>query len=480
MQCEFAAVLSLLTEERAGVSVDSRTITPGDVFVAVPGEVEDGTKYIPNALANGARYIVCSEEALLPDIPADIGVCRVPRIREAVPALAEARYHTKTNTVRLLGLTGTNGKTTCCAMLEHLFTRLGEKVGVLGTISYRWPGHVEDAPLTTPDPLRLHAMLHAMEQAGCSTCVMEVSSHALSQQRVDRLPFAGAALTNVTQDHLDFHKTMENYFACKAKLFCELPKREKAMAINADDSYGRRLLALCPNALAYGFAESEHRQVVGTILQKDIHGLLLRMRYQGKTWDLASPLLGAFNAANLLTVQALAIECGVPIEDLGLLADFRGVCGRLERVPAGGRHVFVDYAHTPDALINVLHAVRDAGFRRIITVFGCGGNRDRTKRPLMGKAVAAFSDCAIVTSDNPRFEDPLVIIDDIMPGLAGAKDVHVEPDRRKATKLALSLATEPDDCVLIAGKGHEPYQIIKGVRTHYSDQEVVEECLSCS
>ncbi len=476
MRMTYAAILALLAEGRASVQVDSRKVEPGDVFVAVPGENEDGCRYIPQALERGARYLVLREgsESMLPKgmQQKDIGICLVPDIRKAVPELAQARFHTMERKIKIIGVTGTNGKTTCAALLEHLLTACGMTVGVLGTVTYRWPGHSEPAPLTTPGPLLLHEMLAAMDEAGCTHCVMEVSSHALAQQRVAALPFSGAALTNVTQDHLDFHGTMENYFAAKARLFTELPNKKKAMAINSDDPYGERLLELCPDALAFGLTQKNHRMLLGELVENDIHGVKLRMRYENTEWDLHSPLLGAFNAANLLTVQALALEMGFSPQDLTSLSSFTGVSGRLERVPCMGKHVFVDYAHTPDALINVLKAIRDAGFTRIITVFGCGGNRDRTKRPLMGEAVAKYSDVAIVTSDNPRFEDPVAIIQDILPGMSGAT-YTVEPDRRKATEQALALATESTDCVLIAGKGHEDYQIVQGVRHHYSDQEVV-------
>ncbi|MBQ7606792.1 MAG: UDP-N-acetylmuramoyl-L-alanyl-D-glutamate--2,6-diaminopimelate ligase [Desulfovibrionaceae bacterium] len=480
MRMAYADVIALLAEGRCSVQVDSRKIAPGDVFVAVTGENEDGARYIPQAIERGARYIVLPSDREIA-LPETIGVCPVSDTREAVAELARARFHTGERKIKILGITGTNGKTTCAALLEHLLRACGHTVGVLGTVTYRWPGHLEAAPLTTPGPLQLHEMLAAMDEAGCDYCVMEVSSHALAQKRVAGLSFSGAALTNLTQDHLDFHGTMENYFAAKAKLFCELPDKKKAMAINCDDPYGRRLLALCPDALPYGLSAGSCERLPrlsAELIENDIHGLRLRMHYMGQStgtesWDLHSPLLGAFNAANLLTVQALALGLGFQSSDLAVLSSFTGVCGRLERVPCGGKHVFVDYAHTPDALVNVLKAIRDAGFTRIITVFGCGGNRDRTKRPRMGEAVAKNSDIAIVTSDNPRFEDPMSIIQDILPGMKDAKEYSVQPDRRKATEQALALATDARDCVLIAGKGHEDYQIIQGERRHYSDQEVV-------
>ncbi|MCR4667024.1 MAG: UDP-N-acetylmuramoyl-L-alanyl-D-glutamate--2,6-diaminopimelate ligase [Desulfovibrio sp.] len=480
----FESLEARLRDEACGVQADSRKITKGDIFVAVPGESEDGAVYIEAAVKAGAAYVVLNNEAYLQyadKLPDTVSFCVRDDIRASLSRLAGIRFHTAQHTLKILGITGTNGKTTATYLLEALLTSLGAKVGVLGTVSYRWPGFCEAAPLTTPDPLRIHSLLHDMEKAGCSWAVMEVSSHSIEQKRVADVPFSGVAFTNLTQDHLDFHTSMERYFAVKARLFTELPLAEKRMAINCDDQYGKRLLAMCPDALAYGFSEYEAgRRLTARILRQDTQGLRLAMRYGNSTWELASPLVGAFNAANLLTVQALALEMGIGISDLAALEHFPGVKGRLERIDGGGKHIFVDYAHTPDALVNVLSALRKAGFQKIITVFGCGGNRDRGKRPLMGEAVAKYSDWAVLTSDNPRNEDPMAIIEDVKPGLVNAANLHVEPDRKEATRFALDLATGPHDCVLIAGKGHEDYQIIQGVRHHYSDQEVVRELLGCA
>ena len=475
----------LLAGVRAGgceVRADSREVRPGDICVAVPGESVDGTRFIPQAVSAGAAAIVCRPDAV--EAAPHEGSCRfLPHHdpREALWRLAAARWRTEELPLRVVGITGTNGKTTTAALLEHLFTAAGHRVGVLGTVTYRWPGHSEAAPLTTPDPLSLHAMLARMAAAGVDMVFMEVSSHALAQQRVSGVPFAGAAFTNLTQDHLDFHADMESYFKAKARLFLELPRADKAMAVNADDQWGRRLLELCPGALSYGLGRGApgRRHLWGELLSSGTGGTHLRMRSGDAEWELRSPLVGAFNAANLLTAQAMALELGLEPEAMGALESFTGVCGRLERVDnPRGLHVFVDYAHTPDALINVLTALRGAGFARIVTVFGCGGNRDRTKRPLMGEAVARHADVAVLTSDNPRNEEPEAILADVLPGLATAREVVVEADRRAATARALAMLG-PEDALLIAGKGHEDYQIIRGVKHHYSEQEVVRELLQC-
>lgn len=478
---------SLLGEVRAGnreVRSDSRQVRPGDIFVAVPGASEDGARFIPQAKAAGAGVIICEPKALADAGNAEESSCRFiahADPREALWQLASARFHSEELPLRVVGITGTNGKTTTAALLEHLFTAAGKRVGVLGTITYRWPGHSEPAPLTTPDPLSLHAMLARMAEEGVELVFMEASSHALAQQRVSGIPFAGAVFSNLTQDHLDFHADMESYFKAKARLFLELPRMDKVMAINADDPWGRRLLELCPYALSFGLGRSapERRHLWGELISSGTKGTHLRLHLPDEEWELRSPLVGAFNAANLLAAQAVALELGLKPEDMGALENFSGVCGRLERVAnPQGLHVFVDYAHTPDALVNVLAALRGAGFSRIITVFGCGGNRDRTKRPLMGEAVARHADIAVLTSDNPRNEEPETIIADVLPGLEKAKGLIVEPDRRKATVKALAMLG-PEDALLIAGKGHEDYQIIKGVKHHYSDQEVVRELLQC-
>ncbi len=278
------------------------------------------------------------------------------------------------------------------------------------------------------------------------------------------MPFACAAFTNLTQDHLDFHNDMESYFKTKARLFLELPRAEKALAVNADDPWGRRLLELCPRALSFGLQQGppRRRHLWGELLSAGTDGCHLRMHLKGRTWELRSPLVGAFNASNLLTVQALALEMGLEPEQFVALEGFTGVCGRLERVNnPQGLNVFVDYAHTPDALVNVLKALRGAGFKRIITVCGCGGNRDRSKRPLMGEAVARYADVAVLTSDNPRFEEPQAILQDVLPGLREAREVLVEVDRRTATARALDML-DKDGALLIAGKGHEDYQIMRG------------------
>ena len=484
MTAEFGDLLASCRQGSMDVCIDSRKVKSGDAFVAMPGANANGVAFAADAVKNGAKWLVCA----LPDAWAlreAFPDCKVAAVQDPAAALwqlAQARWRTGNLALQVIGVTGTNGKTTCAWLLESLFQALGKKVGVLGTVAYKWPGYSRPASLTTPDALELHALLRDMEDAGVEIAIMEVSSHSLCQARVGGVDFSGAIFTNLTQDHLDYHHDMEAYFQAKAKLFLELPQSGKARAINGDDGYGRRLLEALPQALAFGLRRdvAGRNWLLGEIESLSPAGMRLRMSYGNVGWRLNSRLVGAFNASNLLAVQALALQMGVSIGDLGALESFAGVPGRLERIEnPSGKHVFVDYAHTPDALVNALQALREAGFRRIITVFGCGGNRDRTKRPLMGKAVADYSDVAVLTSDNPRMEDPDVIMDDVAPGLAQARKVIREADRRAATAAALELLGA-DDALLIAGKGHEDYQIIGAEKRHYSDQEVARELLGCA
>ncbi len=482
----------LPSDSKAKIRIDSRAVQKGDIFVAISGISEDGIKYIPAAVKAGAATIVCCGENEFTSTAAQEGVkiVQCENSRKALWQMASAYYNTeancKINNVQIIGITGTNGKTTSAFLLEHLFTKLGHKVGVMGTVSYRWPGNEIEAPLTTPDSITIHSMIASMIKDGVDIIIMEVSSHALEQDRVGGIDFSGAIFSNLTQDHLDFHEDMNSYFEAKAKLFTTLPKKDKAIAINSDDEWGKKLLSLCPQALDYGLQNFENTSlnyVRAKIVSMSPQGLHLQMKWCEKKWEIKSPLVGAFNALNLLGVQTLALGLGVEVEGLKHLEDFYGVCGRLERVQnAQNLNVFVDYAHTPDALVNVLQALRTAGFEKIITVFGCGGDRDRTKRPLMGKAVADNTDIAILTSDNPRFEKPEDIIADVLPGLQSCEklEVLVHVERREATKKALELlksSNTNDTAVLIAGKGHEDYQIIEGVKYPYSDQKTVQELL---
>lgn len=470
---------------RPRLTSDSRAVTPGAVFVAVPGSKVDGSRFIPEALTRGAAFVVC--EALHAATVSGATAVVTDTPRQALAVLAAALHGTAALPFGLVGVTGTNGKTTCTYLLEHLFASAGKRAGVIGTIAQRWPGHHANADMTTPDCVDLHAMLADMAHAGVDMAAMEVSSHALDQCRVDEVPFAGAVFTNLTQDHLDYHQTFEAYYAAKARLFLEKPRAGKAKAVCTDAPWGQRLATDIvthhghSQLITFGLQPSvfigEGRHVHGTMLESSCKGLHLRMDMNGTVWDIRSPLVGAFNAENLLAVQTMGLGLGFTPEQFTCFETFQGVCGRLERIPnPQGLDVFVDYAHTPDALTNVLTALRGAGFARIVCVFGCGGNRDRTKRPLMGEAVARDADVAVLTSDNPRHEDPNAIMADVRPGLATAREVVCNADRRAAIAQALSLL-RPGDALLVAGKGHETTQQIGDVKHPFSDQQTIWELL---
>ncbi|NJB67761.1 UDP-N-acetylmuramoyl-L-alanyl-D-glutamate--2,6-diaminopimelate ligase [Desulfobaculum xiamenense] len=471
----------LVSAVAAGLMVrsDSRRVRSGEVFVAVPGVGVDGAAFISDALERGAAWVVGLPGTRLPE-GANARLVEHENPRVALGELAAAYFKTAEHGQKLVGVTGTNGKTTITYLMEHVLTAAGRKVGVIGTVNYRWPGFVLDASMTTPDCWQLHEIMANMAAAGVDTVVMEVSSHALDQDRVAGLAFDVAVLTNVTQDHLDYHKTMDAYFNAKARLFCDLPRRNKAGIVNVDDAYGRILLERCPQCTGYGLyypATGGNGGLWGDIVSSSSRGLHLAMKYGDQRWELRSSLIGKHNASNLLAAQGAALALGVKPKELKSLEDFHGVPGRLERIPnAGGLDVFVDYAHTPDALENVLSCVGELDFRRLFVVFGCGGNRDRTKRPLMGEAVARYADVAILTSDNPRNEEPLAIMADVRPGLARCAHVIEDSDRRTAIAAALA-EMRKGDVLVIAGKGHETYQEIRGERHPFSDAEVVREIL---
>lgn len=481
---------ALLQQKNAPeLCIDSRAVQAGDAFVALPSCVPNGVsgcEFIEAAIAKGAAYIVCPDTLnLAPFADKAVQFCALPNPRAALGELAACRYGTSALPFALIGITGTNGKTTSTYLLEHLFSRAGFSCGVIGTISTRWQGYTHTASMTTPDSVSLHKMFAQMRDAGTTHAFMEVSSHALDQHRVAALPFTGALLTNVTQDHLDYHTSIKNYFAAKSRLFTELPNNDKTCVINADDAWGQKLLAQLPDAIGFslhGVTAGKNRMIYGQILENGTDGLHLAMNFAGQKWDLRSPLVGAFNAANLVGAQMMALSHGLSVDNLQTLRDFMGVSGRMERIPnAQGLDIFVDYAHTPDALMNVLTTLRTAGFKRIISVFGCGGNRDRTKRPLMGAVVQKYADAAVLTSDNPRHENPQAIMDEVRQGLGGSegclKECAESVDRKCAIEKALSMM-QKGDALLVAGKGHEDYQIIGDTKIHFSDQEIIRAALN--
>ncbi len=479
MNISFEELVKHMKAQNLGLCADSRKVEANDIFIALSGTTNDGEKYINDAIKKGVKYILAKD---FTSDEKDIYVHSCENSFKTMVELAKLKYDTMDFGLNIVGITGTNGKTTTTYLLEHLFKSKGRSVGVLGTIKYRWQNYSEDAPLTTPDTLSLHAMLGAMKKAKVQDVFMEVSSHALEQNRVAGISFNGAVFANLTQDHLDYHKTMENYFKSKAKLFNNLAPTGVS-AICADDDFGKKLLVKHKESIAYGINRTDEykKYLWAEIIENTPQGLHLKLDYNGDVFEIKTPLVGEYNARNILAACAIGLGHGFNVEDLQCFSTFNGVDGRLERIGNDPKlNIFVDYAHTGDALVNVLSTLRDAGFTKIITVFGCGGNRDRAKRPLMGEAVAKYSDVAVLTSDNPRHENPLDIIEDVKAGLTEAKHVIIEENRKIAIEKAFNVLKEYNSekaALLIAGKGHEQTQQVGDIKYAFSDQIVAKELL---
>jgi len=474
----------LLDKVRRGlkVSVNSSMVREGDVFVLL----KENKKYLTHAIDMGAGYLVVDsdyEEKELEGIKErGVKVLHRPDAKKALGELVAAHFGTERQDFILIGITGTNGKTTTTYLIEHLLNSVGLKVGVIGTINYRWLDRVVDSKLTTPGCIELHSIISRMRQDGVDVVIMEVSSHGLAQDRVAGLKFDFAVFTNLTQDHLDYHKDMEDYFKAKAKLFNSYLKKRAVAIINYEDEYGTRLIKSLGNrVIGYGIKDCPVDGIEclrGEILQTSRGFQLVRSRYRDKEWRVSFSLIGKHNCLNLLAAEGIGIAMGLKPDAFLALENIKQIPGRLERVlNPFDFDIFIDYAHTPDGLERVLRAVKKMDFKRLIVVFGCGGDRDRSKRPLMGKVASKYSDLIVLTSDNPRSEDPEAIIEDIVPGLNSKVPVIFEVDRKKAIEKALSLM-EKGDALIIAGKGHETYQEIKGKRYPFSDRGVVEEIIN--
>jgi len=458
-----------------GVTSDSRQVKPGFVFVAIKGNRRDGSRFINEAVARGASVAVAQKKAPRIEIPAKIKLITVSDCRKFLARAANRFYGFPSTKLKIIGITGTNGKTTIAYLIEALAKESGRACGVIGTINYRFQGQVIAAKNTTPGCVELQSLLAKMYTRGVKYCALEVSSHALDQDRVTGIKFSRAIFTNLTQDHLDYHKSLENYFLAKAKLFRSLPSSSAAI-INNDDSYGRRIKRLTrAGLLTYGIARP------AMVMARDIDfGMRLT------EFTLAAPkikvriktrLVGRHNIYNLLAAIAWGISEKIGLKEIkSAVEKFKNVRGRLENLASKrGYSVFVDYAHTPDALLNVISSLRPLVKGRIIVVFGCGGERDQLKRPQMGKVVTELADYALITSDNPRSENPLRIIKDICAGI-DKNNYCLKPERFEAIRAGLALAKK-GDCLLIAGKGHENYQIFKNKVARFSDQEAVRKCL---
>jgi len=451
------------------ICVDSRLVSRGDVFVAVRGPSLDGHAYIQDAIEAGA-FIIIAESDLEYE---GIYCVKVTDTRPLAGMLALAERGHPEKHMTLIGVTGTNGKTTVSTLVYQVLQTLGNQCGLIGTVEKRIGERVLESHLTTPGPIELSIDLSEMANAGCTHVVMEVSSHALDQHRTVGLNFQVACFTNLTQDHLDYHGDMESYAKSKAKLFSQLQPTAVAI-VNTDDPYSESVVS---NTVAQRWNISFKSGSGNHIIENGSAGIVLDM--EGTI--IQSPLSGDFNAYNVSTAWLACIAAGCsPANAAAALSSATGAAGRLERVsgPSGSPIVFVDYAHTPDALENVLKTLNSMrGLGNIIVIFGCGGNRDKTKRPMMGAIAAKYADWVYVTSDNPRFEEPEDIIEDIIAGISDPVNLYREADRHKAIFAAIRMAGA-DDIVLIAGKGHETYQEIKGVRYPMDDRLIAFEALS--
>lgn len=455
-----------------GVNINSRLIEKGHLFVAMKGTQVDGHRFIGNAVESGAVAVLCED---MPAEPAEgVTYVQVESTEDAVGKVATMFYGEPSKKLKLVGVTGTNGKTTIATLLYNMFTKLGHKCGLLSTVCNYIVDEKIPADHTTPDPIELNSLLARMVDAGCEYAFMECSSHAIAQKRIGGLHFAGGLFTNLTRDHLDYHKTFENYRDAKKAFFDELPKTAFAIT-NADDKNGM-VMVQNTKAVVKTYSTRTMADFKGRLLECHFEGMYLEI--DGR--EVGVQFIGKFNLSNLLAVYGAAVMLGQKPEDILLvLSTLHSVNGRLEpiRSPEGFTAI-VDYAHTPDALKNVLNAIHEVlnGRGNVITVCGAGGNRDKGKRPLMAQEAVAQSDRVIITSDNPRFEEPQDIINDMLAGLNAQqmKKVISIADRREAIRTACMMANK-GDVVLIAGKGHEDYQEIKGVKHHFDDHEVVRE-----
>ncbi len=455
------------------IETDSRKIKPGSVFIAVKGETADGHQFIEQAIAKGAAVIV--GENLPEDKRPEVVYVQVENSAMAAGFMANNFYGRPSEKMKIVGVTGTNGKTTIVTLLYKLFARLGYQCGLLGTVENRVGEKVLPATHTTPDAISLTGLLKQMLEAGCSHVFMETSSHALQQHRVTGLHYTGGIFSNISHDHLDYHGTFEEYIRVKKSFFDSLPSSAFAIS-NADDKRGLLMLQNCP-ARKCLYSLKTPAEFKGKILDNSLSGLLMTINEV----EVHFRLIGEFNAYNLLAVYAAAVCLGEEKQEvLTAMSELTGAEGRFDYTVSAKDKlmVIVDYAHTPDALLNVLMTIKKLkkGFEQVITVVGCGGDRDKTKRPVMAEVACEHSDQVIFTSDNPRSEDPAQIIRDMEQGLAAGYKRKYIPivDRKEAIKTAINLAKR-EDIILIAGKGHEKYQEIKGVRNHFDDKEIVLE-----
>ncbi len=462
-------------EDIQGIAYSSKNVQSGFLFAALKGVKKNGFEYVEEALQNGAAAVL-SDQAKPGNFPKTW--IQVSDTREALALCSASFYAHPSQKMKVIGITGTKGKTTITYILEEILNKSSFTPGVIGTISYRGPEMNVSAALTTPEAPDIQRILGEMVAHGVTHCFMEVSSHALDLKRVIGIEFDVVVFVNLSGDHLDYHQTMEKYFEAKKSLFFLNPKKRTAV-VNGDDPWGKKLiLQLSEGTITYGLEPGATVRGENFVLSEK--GIKVTIMYPEGQLSVSSPLLGKPNLYNILASVAVALTLDLPLSSIQEgIASLKGVPGRFEKIEnALGLHVFVDYAHTDDAMKNLLETVRELNPKRIILVFGAGGDRDKTKRPRMGEAAGTLSDWAIITSDNPRSEDPLAIISDIEKGIkkTGTQNYEIIPDRRAAIEQALSLG-EKGDYILVAGKGHEDYQILGDTTIHFDDAEVIREIL---
>lgn len=461
--------------EILGLETDSRQIAKKFLFVAQQGTLVDGHNYIENAISNGAVAIIHDKDII--EYRKDITYVKVDNTTHILGILASRWFREPSKFLKLVGVTGTNGKTTTATLLYKMHQKMGYKAGLLSTVA-NYVDHREiDTSLTTPDALTINKLLREMVDCGCEYAFMEVSSHAIVQERIGGLYFEGGVFTNLTQDHLDYHQTMDEYLKAKKTFFDKLPKSAFALT-NIDDKNGAVMLQNT-KATKYSYSVKSLADFKAKIIEKRFDSTSLEINDR----DLEVQFVGTFNVYNLLAVYGTCILLGHSADEVLLaLSTMKPVSGRFETIQSPeGYTAIVDYAHTPDALINVLNAIHDVlnGEAKVITIVGCGGNRDKTKRPIMAREAFKLSDQLIITSDNPRFEEPIAIMNDMADGLSKEelKNTLLIEDRKQAIKTACKLA-KAGDIILVAGKGHENYQDIKGVKNHFSDKEILLEIIN--
>ncbi len=460
-----------------GISCNSLTASKGDIFVAIKGTKVDANQFINQAVEKGVSVII-SDSEVLPSAYRKAAFIKVEDARETLAQIATNFYENPSHKIKVIGITGTNGKTTISYLLEHILKHAGFSVGVIGTINYRLKNSLIPATNTTPGPLEIQSLLSKMLKEKIRYCVMEVSSHALDQKRVSGIDFAGAIFTNLTGDHLDYFLNLENYFSAKAKLFKNLEKPAYAI-INRDDKYSDRLIKMITaNVITYAI-NNKNSDVRAENLELSMGKSKFKFVSGGKSTLIETSLLGRHNVYNILAAVSLALTQKIELEAIkNAVETFKGVPGRLEEIDTGlNFKVFVDFAHTADALKNVLMSLKELNHARIIVVFGCGGDRDKTKRPVMGEVASKLADFSVITSDNPRSENPQVIASEIVKGVS-SNNYRIILDRAEAIKEAIFMA-QKDDIILIAGKGHETTQIFKDRRIPFDDRDEARKALEC-